>query len=141
MSRIKLTDTMVDVVTTMSEGNPGALNVCMQLIRDSERIDPDAAMGGLGWMLSLDTHEIYGSHIWLFYKDICGESIQNMIAVMRADQLGQLAGVTRAAIKDAIRWTADGRRDYCPPFDFDTIIAAVRERLPRFGGQVDVLLT
>ena len=80
---IDLTDSMMSAIMKLSEGNPGAMQVCMKIMDKAEEIDPDAMLGGLGVLLSLDTHQIYGSKIWMLYKDMCGEDIVKTLAVLR----------------------------------------------------------
>ncbi len=46
--RITLTDTPIDIMKKLSEGNPGALSVLMQLLKDDGKIDPQDIMGGIG---------------------------------------------------------------------------------------------
>ncbi len=53
----------------MSEGNPGAITVLMELIG---RDDPSALMT----ILNLDDMNMRGSQIWVGYKDYCGEDIE-----------------------------------------------------------------
>lgn len=67
-NRITLNMTIQDTIVAMVEGNPGALNVCMELIKVSSL--------GILTLLHLDDMEIYGSDIWLCYKDICKEDIK-----------------------------------------------------------------
>lgn len=98
MSRIKLGNSTADVIYKMSDGNPGVLSVCMEFVQKTPIIDPDGIMGGLRDVLGLDTLEIYGSRIWLLYKDVCGQKIENVLALIRAEQLGQLEGVTAQKI-------------------------------------------
>jgi hypothetical protein len=117
-----------DIVMALAEGNPGALNVCMMLLNEGETIDPDAIMGGLSNLLDLDSLGIYGSRIWMFFKDFCKQSIPDVIAVMRANQLGQLAGVTREKIDHAIDHYGDG-------INLEEVMKAVQERLPKFNKQ------
>jgi hypothetical protein len=74
----------------MCDGNPGGLTVLINLYKLSPSIDPDDAFGGLGPILSLDTLGIYGSRIWMLYKDVCDQSIPNVLTVLRAHQLGFL---------------------------------------------------
>ena len=121
--RIKLHMTMPDMFYAMSEGNPGALMVCMQMFKDGEAIDPHSFAGGLSPILSMDTHRIYGADIWMLYKDVCGEDLTKTLAVLRAVQLGIISeGDLRGAIAN---------RDHA--LDPDQLLAAVQERLPRFG--------
>lgn len=88
MSRIQLTDTIPQTIIKIVEGNPGALNVCVMLMTQNENIDPDAAFGPLSSILALDTNEIYGSRIWMLYKDVCKQNIILVISTLRAIQLG-----------------------------------------------------
>lgn len=88
MSRIKLEDTFMDIMVKMSEGNPGAINVLMQLYKEVPNIDPQNILGGIGAILELDTLGVYGPRIWMLYKDVCGEDIANTNWMLRAWQLG-----------------------------------------------------
>lgn len=74
MSRIKLEDNMTQVMFKMSEGNPGALRVLMEIFQKD---------GGLLYILTLDDMEIYGSKIWVGYKDHCGMDINKYIESIR----------------------------------------------------------
>lgn len=123
MSKIKLTDTLADVVMKMSEGVPGALRVCMDIIRQAELIDPDGAMKGLGTLLSLDDMKISGSRIWMLYKDVCQENLVDMLAVLRARQLGYISD---REINHAIDNRGQG-------IDVKNCYKQVKERLPNFN--------
>lgn len=90
-TKLQLTDTLQDMVIKMAEGNPGAMNVLMQILRDGAAIDPDNIMGGVGIILSLDTLNLYGSKIWMLYKDACDCNLSQMVAVLRGHQLGFLS--------------------------------------------------
>lgn len=124
-TKITLEDSPMDILLKMSEGNPGALSVCMQLLEKGGQIDPDSALGGLGPIMTLDTLNIYGSRIWMLYKDVCGESLSKMVAVIRGSQLGY---VTSVQIQHAIENYGDG-------INVEEICAAVAKRLPRFNAQ------
>lgn len=123
-TRIKLTDSPISAMMKMAEGNPGAITVLLKLMEQGEAIDPDAAFGGFANILSLDTHDIYGSEIWQFYKDLCEQNLTDMIGLIRAVQLGFISeSALRSAIKDGApsgEWLAEN-------------VAKVRERLPAFG--------
>lgn len=123
MARIKGTDTPMDVVVKMVDGNPGATSVCMRLIQEGNAIDPGSSLGGLNIILMLDTFEVYGSRIWMLYKDVCGEDIVKTTAVIRAHQLGI---ITRAALNHAID-------NYGRGIDVDELLVKVKEALPAFG--------
>jgi len=126
--RLKSQDTAPDVFMKLSEGNPGALRVCMRIFTQNATIDPDNFMAGLGPLLVLDTLGIYGESIWALYKYICGEDITKLLAVLRSWQLGF---VSDAEIRLAIdAWYTDGHSTGLNP---EALLAQVQERLPVFG--------
>ena len=67
MSNEKITSDMsiMDLMMVMSEGNPGALTVLMQMIQ---------APRGFMDILLLDTLDIRGSKVWMLYSDSCGKN-------------------------------------------------------------------
>lgn len=79
----------------------------------------------------MDDMGIYGSHIWLLYKDICGQNLVQLLGLLRAYQLGF---VSRKAITGAIE---SCREPLAPPHDLDVanLLAKVQERLPRFARE------
>jgi hypothetical protein len=115
-TRIKLTDTPMDIVVKMAEGNPGAVTVMSMCLLDGGKIDPDSAFGGLACLLDLDTLGIYGSKIWILFKDICGQNMTNFVGVLRAWQLG--------AISDPMA---------VKPEEVAGLLDQVRAQLPEFG--------
>lgn len=119
MSKLKLDDTFLDVMIKMSEGNPGALSVLMQLMERGGVVDPDAMLGGMACVLDLDELGLYGPQIWILYKDRLGEDITALITVLRAWQLGFIS-------EDLIK-----NPDYI--FDMPFISGWVQERLPNFN--------
>ena len=123
-TRIELTDDGLSATQKLSEGNPGAMNVCINMLNNSEKIDPDAALGGIGCLLSLDTHGIYGSSIWMLYKDVCGEDIVKTLAVLRSVQLGFL---NEKKLIHAIENRGAG-------IVVDDLYKLVKERLPAFNS-------
>lgn len=103
MSRepINLSDNITAVIVKMSEGNPGALSVLMQLI---QRDDPAATMT----VLSLDDMNMRGPQIWVGFKDHCGSDIEvfakaiqdreeEMIATVNANSGVEECAVTSGA--------------------------------------------
>lgn len=67
MSNEKITSDMsiMDMMMTMSEGNPGALTVLMQMMQDPR---------GFMDILLLDTLDIRGSKVWMLYSDSCDKN-------------------------------------------------------------------
>lgn len=125
LNPLDLRQTVID----MCAGNPGAINVLMQIIQTSDSVDPDNVLGPLGPLSVLDELNVYGTEIWVLYKDVCGESLTTTLAVLRGYQLGLLsdkdirAGLTqeyRSEGKDALRTKIEGIvdvvRTYAPSF-------------------------
>ena len=112
----------LDIIKVMSKGNPGAITVLMGLLAKGKKIDPDCFAGGHGHILLLDSYNIWEDRIWMFYKDLCGENLSRMIAVLRACQLGKIKEKTLHT------WINDGlnHRD-----DADAAIAKVKASLPK----------
>lgn len=91
MSRIKLTDSVMDSLVSMSEGNPGALTAMMDLMKKQNSIDPQSALGELSPIFSFDTHGIYGSSIYVLWSDKCDRDARKTLMLLRSVQLGFLA--------------------------------------------------
>lgn len=99
--------------------NPGGLRVAMEIFQEGGKIDPDAS-DGLVHLLHLDTLGVYGSRLWMLYKDVCGQDLRKTIATIRAYQLGFVEPETlNAMIDDGVEIS-------------DKILAQVKERLPDF---------
>jgi len=122
-TRIELTDTGIDVILKLSEGNPGAVTVCMEVLKKGTEIDPDAFGGGLMQLLGFDTLGLYGSRIWMLYKDVCECDLVSTLGVMRAWQLGFIT-------QSQLNWAIDNRGD---GLDVEQVVNQVKERLPSFG--------
>lgn len=90
MSRIELTDTFMDAVIKMADGNPGAVSALTELAMASPKIDPQSALGALSPVLAFDTHGIYGSEIYIIWSDKCGRDARKTLMLLRAVQLGLL---------------------------------------------------
>ena len=121
-TRITLEDTEMSAVMKLSEGNPGALNVCIRLLKESGSIDTDDFLGGLGTLLSLYTENVYGPNIWMLYKDVCNESLWKTVAVLRSCQLGFLSN---SALHHAINNRGDG-------INLDELVKQVTDQLDGF---------
>lgn len=120
--RIKLEDTSVQIGVKMSEGNIGAATVIVQLFKRNAEIDPQSALGPYSSVLHLDSLGIYGSKIWMLYKDVCSEDIRKMIALLRAYQLGFTSESTIKA----------GIEQYGAGIDLDDLVSKVENALPDF---------
>lgn len=118
-TRLHLHMGVQDALVAMCDGNPGALTVCLDLLKKGKEIDPQNILEGLGNVMYLDTLGIYGSRIWMFYKDVCGQDLRKMIGVMRANQLGFLR-------EDVLNHGID---NYGDGLDIEKACKAVEERI------------
>ena len=124
--RITLEDTPKTAIIKLAEGNPGALTVMLSILEKCEAIDPDAAFGFMAYIFGLDLSAIYGSRIWMFYKDACKQDLVSMLAVLRAVQLGKLPEAT-------MNYAID---NYGEGLDLPNILKTVQEQLPDFSKKV-----
>jgi len=92
-------------------------------------IDPDNIMGGLGYLLDLDTLGIYGTDIYVLWSDICGKNVAKMVTVLRGYQLGYISGTV---VVDASH-----RQDYSGRgmINIEEIYNKVKTRLPDFDPE------
>ena len=121
--RIEMTDTIITAIVKLAEGNPGAVTAMAEMAKASPIADPDAWSLELTPLFSLDTLGIYGSKIWMLFKDVCKEDAVKALALLRAVQLGLLReDVLHAAIES-----------YGTGVDCDAILASVQGRLPNFA--------
>lgn len=73
--KVQLNMTMTDVLIQMSESNPGAISVMVQLLKKDEN--------NFMFILSLDDMNIRGEQIWVGYKDYCKENIDTFIEAIK----------------------------------------------------------
>ena len=97
MSRIHLSDSVTDMMMKMCEGNPGAMAVCMELLK-----------GDFHYLLMCDTLELYGEKLYMLWNDCCGRDIEKMKKVINLWQKGALS-------KEAIHKHLEG--GYGKPFE------------------------
>jgi hypothetical protein len=133
--RLVLSDTPVTAITKLAEGNPGALRVCFEMLKNGPTIDP-LGMDGIAALLNLDTLGIYGSRIWLLYKDVCRENLVITMACLRGWQLGI---VNKNDLLKAIENADSGNRGN--NLDLVAILAGVKKRLGKFGDLMPTPIT
>lgn len=121
--RISLEDSKMTMIVKLSESNPGACTVILETIEKGSRIDPDSAFGQISSMIMLDEYGIYGSRIWMLYKDVCNKNITSLSAILRAVQLGKLS-------EDVLNHAIDNNGD---SIDINNIVDIVKKELPKFG--------
>lgn len=125
-NRINFDMTILDIITAMSEGNPGAVTTIVGLFDKNKQVDPDSFLGPFTSITQLDSLGIYGSNTWCLYKDVCGESLVHLMALLRANQLGLVS------VRDIISAIHDPRGE-CS-IDVEHIYNQVKERLPNFNS-------
>ena len=82
MGRIKPEDNVTMVVVKMSQGNPGCAMVLSELLKD-ERL-------GALQVLLLDDLKIYGSNVWVLYKNCCHQDIEIFSQVLEKVRTGKV---------------------------------------------------
>lgn len=138
--RIGLNDSMLVITAKLSEENPNALDVVYKLIREGNKIDPDAF--SYASLLLLDSFGIYGAKIWVFYKYICESNLTYMMAVLRAIQLGLLPRqhLMRVLNKPTysgsiISYISGPLYDLKNDINIPELLNKVKEQLPNFGKE------
>ena len=121
-TRIQLTDTLMDSILKIVEGNPGAISVVTQMIQRNSNIDPDDAFAELGPLLSLDSYGIYGSRIWMLYKDVCKNNLSHALGLLRCVQMGIL---DEQKLHSAINNRGEG-------IDIISLLVQLHKKLPNF---------
>lgn len=122
---IQLGDSLQGAIAKLSEGNPGALRVLCDCVKESAAIDPDSFLRDWTALINLDSNGIRGSKIWMLFNDVCGENIGRMIGALRAVQLGMISS---EALEAAIN---EGRSH---ALDIPELVRMVRARLPKFDA-------
>lgn len=90
ITRIQLEDNLAEIVTKITDGNIGSVTSLIRVMKLVKEVDPLSVFADLGPLLTLDNIGIYGSSIWILFKDVCKENPTVMLAVLRATQLGIL---------------------------------------------------
>lgn len=88
--RITLYDNTMEIVTKMSDGNPGAINFIMSTIMEDN-------MNLIEVILPLDTLGIYGSKIYMLWNDACYRDLSKVKKVLEAWRTSKL---TKEAIHE-----------------------------------------
>ncbi len=118
-----------EALIALADGNPGAITAMIGLMEASPKVDPQDAFGAMGPLISLDELAIYGTDVWVLFKDVCGQDTTCTLAVLRAHQLGIL---TSKEIKEAL--TQGGSEEKTALRDrAETIVEDVQARLDEFA--------
>ena len=84
LNRLKPFDTLLDCVTKLSEGYPGAINIIMQGIHVAS---PDEIILDRTLVDFFDKHLIYGRNIWMFAKHITKFELGALYTLILAEKL------------------------------------------------------
>ena len=74
--RIQLHDSMMDIVTKMSEGNMGAITCLMEMIKKD---DWYAGVHGVLMILNFDSMGLYGSKLYMLWNDCCDRDLIQLV--------------------------------------------------------------
>ena len=95
----------------------------MDIMTNAPIIDLDEKMDGLGYILDLDSHKVYGHRIWMLFKDVCDQSLERMLASLTACRLGLMSF-------DKLNHAID---NYGDGWDADEALRLMQEKLPNFA--------
>lgn len=86
--KIQLTDSVQDVITKLSQGNPWAITVCRELVK------ADNIMGFFD-LLNMDDMGMRGPAIWIAYKDFAKQDIPTLQTAIRNRDAGMLDAIRK----------------------------------------------
>lgn len=76
----------IGILGSLSGGNPGAMSVLMRWI------DREGPVAIVAMVTVLDMKHLYDHHIWLVFKEVCGEDIDRFIYHVSMELPNQLTG-------------------------------------------------
>ncbi len=130
MRRISLYDSIEHIIIAMSQGNPGAMNVLLQMFApDTPGVNFFPFSERVLCVMFLDEIGIYGTDIYVLYNDICDRDILKAFAVIKATQEGDFPSAT---LKDACHRQDYSGREMVPVND---LLATIKERYPGLGRE------
>ena len=93
MGRLKIFGTIEENFKIFSDGNPGAIKVLFELMKQAED-----KIGLL--LITLDKMQLYGSHIYMLWNDCCDRNINKVIKIL---ELYELEIITQKDIDERIK--------------------------------------
>jgi hypothetical protein len=99
--KLELKMTFREILTIMSEGNPGAINVLLKLL-----MAPD----GIKYVLDLDDMGMRGWQIWVAWRDFCREDLGTLIASLedRNPRMVEFVNASKGGPPDTPRAVTSG---------------------------------
>jgi hypothetical protein len=96
---LDLNDSVLDALMAMSEGNPGAANVLMELMNNYS--------SGFMLILNLDDMNIRGPQIWVGYKDHCNCDLKKFSDCIRHRDDLMIEAINKEMSRDpSFNWKA-----------------------------------
>ena len=106
MSKLQLTDSTIEILDKMSEGNPGAISILTTLLfKETAQEMVDSVMHII---LPLDTLGVYGSKLYMLWTDACDKNEDKVKKVIELWRTGKL---TKEEIHENLN------QGYAKPFD------------------------
>lgn len=99
MNKLKNIDNMQDIILQLSEGNPGALTACLEILKET-------SIEAISVFLTLDYMELYGSHLYMLWNDCCDRNIKAVIDVINGFITGK---ITKNDINERIKNVGYGK--------------------------------
>ena len=87
-NRITLNMSVIEAVCALVDGHPGAMDVCVRMVKEAPTICPSWGKMGFLPLIQLDSEGLYGPSIWVLYKDLCESKIDRTWALLCASQMG-----------------------------------------------------
>ena len=97
MAKLAISDSKMDMIMKMGNGNPGAMNIIMNMLDG----DMDKTSKNVMLLCHLDHFEVYGSDLYVLFNDVCHQSPGDFEYLIRAAQMGL---VTKEQLHEACRW-------------------------------------
>ena len=87
---IDVASSTMDMLILMAEGNPGAVTVLAQLLKEEN---------GIVLVLGLDDMNIRGTQIWIGYKDYCGNDIKKFAEYILKRDKGMIEKINQEGLR------------------------------------------
>lgn len=128
LKRLTPSMTLIEASVALVDGNPGAATAVAALVLAArDGIDPGQPFGAHGPLFALDELELYGSDIWVLYKDVCGMDAVKFMALLRGWRLGVVR--KEQLVAASLGMTPLG----VAPLNPSHVLEQVKAQLPRFG--------
>lgn len=112
MSHITKSDTLESAILNLADGVGAAIEILAAIVNQGPDNDLEAKAGGIGYLLLLDEIGIYGTDIYILYRDKCQSDLKRLLLLLRATRQGvysasklkELAGdqFSKVSISDGI---------------------------------------